>query len=69
MKVLDNTFTTIRISKTLKNRLNKISSKGETYNDILEKLLNESQTAQIVENTIIDELKKKKYIEFGDIKW
>ncbi len=64
-----NNYTTIRISRELKSKLDSISSKNESYDDVLEKVINSSLAIKSVEKDIISELKKKKYVDFDDIEW
>jgi len=64
-----NNFTTIRITRDLKNKLDSISSKNESYSDILDKIVSESLAVRTIENSIVSELKNKKYVDFDDIEW
>jgi len=68
MEVINN-FTTIRITKTLKNKLDSISSKNESYSDILDKIVNESLAVKTIEKSFIEGLQKRKYVDFDDIEW
>jgi hypothetical protein len=67
--VIANDFTTIRVSKLLKEKLDTLCGKNETYNDLLEKFIDSSYDLRLMEKEILDELKKKKYVEFDDIEW
>ena len=64
-----NNYTTIRISRELKSKLDKMSSKNETYSEVLDKIVSGSFAYRQVEESIIDELKTKKYVSLDDIKW
>jgi hypothetical protein len=64
-----NDFTTIRISRSLKAKLDSITSKNESYDQILKKVIGSSLAIRAVEANFISELKKKKYVDFDDIEW
>lgn len=66
---ISNPFTTIRITRSLKNKLDKISSKNDSYATILEKIIDNSYFTKNIESSIVKELQKNRYVDFEDINW
>lgn len=64
-----NDYTTIRISRELKSKIDKMTLKSETYSEVLDKIISGSFAYRQVEESIVDELKTKKYVDLDDIKW
>jgi predicted transcriptional regulator len=62
-------YTTIRISRDLKDKLDNITLKSETYDEVLGKLIGQSHTTRFIEKSIIEELDKKKFVKLEDIEW
>lgn len=62
-------YTTIRITRTLKDKLNNIATKNETYSDVLEKVIEESLTIKAVERKILNAVRTKQYEDLDDIEW
>ena len=69
MTEIMNSFTTIRITRDLKDKLDKISSKNESYCDILDKIVSKDLAVRGIEDSIVSELKNKRYVDFDDIEW
>ncbi len=60
-------YTTIRITKDVKKNLDKITTRGETYSERLNKLFVEAQT-NIAVNTIIDSIENSsEWITLDDL--
>ena len=62
-------YTTIRISKDLKKKLDSVTSKNESYDEVLEKLIEESHSIKTVERSFLREMERKRYVKFEDIQW
>jgi hypothetical protein len=59
-------FTTIAISKQIKERLNVLGTKGETYNDLISQLIEIAEKSEFFERqkTI---LKSERFVELGKL--
>ena len=62
-------YTTIRVTKALKSQIDRIASKKESYSDVLTRIVGESFAFRQIEESILDEVKKRKYVNLDDIDW
>ena len=51
-------ITTMKVKKAIRDRLKVLGRKGESYNDVITKLLDEMEKAKPKESVLFDESKK-----------